>query len=350
MLSLVITLNDILHCSRYDLDNETQRIVQVLIKELQPWRKFLERLDKTSPSQNALDGRIKEAVWKFEDSLESLLTQQIPSQLQTLPEIVPIDLQSLQDEAHSLIETLKDMKKTYIYEVENMPQDEPITSSIGFHGTNSKMIGLSDQFQLLKTDLMKLKHNRISLHTLVGTAGVGKTTLAMQIYQHPQIHSYYEFRAWVTVGRIPQPTSLISEGIIAQLCGIGITQGDEEIHNCSLKERLRDKNCLIVLDEVWDRDALFSLKFFYEDIRHECIQVLVSSRRRKLSNDYGHTEGYEVRFLNEEESMELLCDKVFGDEICPPRLHKAVVKIAKHCEGLPLLIIIVAAIISTSEQ
>ena len=122
---------------------------------------------------------------------------------------------------------------------------------------------------------MKLKHNRIRLHALVGTAGVGKTTLAMQIYQDPQIHSNFECHAWVTVGRTPQPTSLISEGILAQLCGIGITEGDQEIDYCSLKEMLRDKNCLIVFDDVWDRYALFSLKFFYEDIRHGCIQVLL---------------------------------------------------------------------------
>ncbi|XP_047944710.1 disease resistance RPP13-like protein 4 [Salvia hispanica] len=203
VLSLMNTIYNILHCSRFSLDVRSQQIIQALINELQPWPQILERLDKTKPSRsrkkvNALDGRIKEAIWKFEDSLESLLTQHITSsQLETLPEIVSIDLQSLENEFHSFIQKLKNMEKEYIYEVENMPQDEPITSSIGFHGTNSNMIGLSDQFQELKTELMRGDRSSHCFHALRGTAGVGKTTLAMQIYQDTDIQSKFECRVWV---------------------------------------------------------------------------------------------------------------------------------------------------------
>ncbi|XP_042016062.1 putative late blight resistance protein homolog R1A-10 isoform X2 [Salvia splendens] len=350
--SLMNTIEDILRCSRYSLVGHSQQIIQVVHNELQPWHEILKRLDNTSSSRsrkkvNALDGKIKEAVWKFEDLLESFLIQQIPSQLETLPEIVSIDLQSLQHDVHSLFETLKDMEKDYIYEVETMPQDEPISSSIGFHGPNSKMIGLSDQFQRLKYDLIRENGDRILFHCIIGTAGVGKTTLARQIYQDPEIHSKFECQAWVTVGRVPQPLSQIFQGILAQLCGIGITQGDEEI-DYILKERLDGKNCLIVLDDIWDNGVWSSMPFF-KHIQNGCIRVLVTSRRRKLM-DASISRRDEVRFLNEEESMELLCEKVFGDEICPPQLHKAAVKIAKHCEGLPLLIVTVAAIIAISNH
>ncbi|XP_047964078.1 putative late blight resistance protein homolog R1A-10 isoform X2 [Salvia hispanica] len=247
------------------------------------------------------------------------------------------------------------MEKEYIYEVENMPQDGPNSSSFGFPGTNSKMIGLSDQFEELKTKLLVDRY-RSQFHWLFGTAGVGKTTLAKQIYQDPEIHSLYECRAWVTVGRVPQPFSQILQGVLAQLCGI--TQGDEEMDYYRLKrlkerlkERLHGKYCLIVLDDVWDDDAL-SRMYFFEDIQLQdgSVQVLHTSRHRKLENYLSGEYGYEVRFLNEEESMELLCDKVFGDQICPPQLEKVAAKIAKHCEGLPLLIVTVAAIISISEH
>ncbi|XP_047975120.1 putative late blight resistance protein homolog R1A-10 [Salvia hispanica] len=353
--SLAETMNNILHCSRFSLDGRSQQIIQVVINELQPWRQILERLDKTSPSKsrkkvNALDGRIKEAIWKFEDSLEFLLIQHITSsQLETLPEIVSTDLQSLQNDADSLIQKLKDMEKEYIYEVENMPQDEPISSSFGFPGTNSKM-RLSDQFQQLKNDILR-DHFNFGLRRLVGTAGVGKTTLAMQIYQDPEIHCKFECRAWVTVGRVPQPASIISKGILAQLCGIEITQGDEEMDYYSLKERLPDKHCLIVLDDVWEEeDAWRITRHTFPYIQNQSVQVLLTGRHRILMNDYYFPSGFEVRFLNEEESMELLCVKVFGDEICPPQLQKVAIKISKHCEGLPLLIVTVAGFLSKSEQ
>ena len=141
VLSLRNTINSILNCSRFSFAGRSQQIIQIVIKELQPWQEILERLDKTSPRRsrkkvNALDERIKEVIWEFEGSLESLLTQQIPSHLQTLPEIVSIDLMSLQNDADSLIQTLKDMEKDYIYEVENMPLDQPISSLIGLYDNN----------------------------------------------------------------------------------------------------------------------------------------------------------------------------------------------------------------------
>ena len=277
MQSLMNTIDNILHCSRFSLVGFSHQMIQVVYKELQPWRRILERLDKMSPSQsrkkvNALDGRIKEAIWEFEDSLETLLIQKIPSQLQTLQEIVPIDLQSLQNEARSLIKTLKDMKKNYIYEVEHMPQDEPISSSIGFHGTNSKMVGLFDQFAGLKVNLMaNVERKTLCFHAVTGTAGIGKTTLAMKIYHDPEIHSTFECRAWVTIGRVPQLFDQIWEGILAQLCGV--TQGDEEIEDC-LEERLDGKNCLIVLDDVWETKAALNClehSFAYQKNMCSCL-------------------------------------------------------------------------------
>ncbi|XP_047942740.1 putative late blight resistance protein homolog R1C-3 [Salvia hispanica] len=354
--SLRNTINNILGCSRFSLVGGSQQIIKGVHNELILFRMILERLDVTSPSRsrkkvNALDGIIKEALWKFEDSLESLLIQQIPSQSQTLPEIVSIDLQSLENDANSLIQKLNDMEKKYSYEVENMAEDEPISSIFGFHGTNSKMIGLSDQFQLLKIQLMKRQFSHV--YMLYGMAGVGKTALAMKVYQDAEIQSKYECRAWVTVGRVPQPTSQIARGVLAQLCEI--TQGGEDISVHCLEERLHGKKCLIVLDDVWDTELVrFLVRSFHERLRD--VSVIITGRHRasmwfEMFDHLNNIVSYnEVRFLNEEESMDLLCEKVFGDEICPPHLHKSATKIAKLCEGLPLLIVTVAGILSKSEH
>ncbi|KAL1542509.1 putative late blight resistance protein R1A-10 isoform X3 [Salvia divinorum] len=352
VLSLRNTISNILCCSRFSLVARSKQILDVVYNELDPLQQILERLDDTSRSRsrkkvNALGGRIRDALWKFEDSMESLLTQHFPSQSQTIPEIVSIDLQSLQNDANSLIETLKDMKKDYIYEVENMPRDEPISSIIGFHGTNSKMIGLSDQFKQLKTDLTRSWNH---VYGLYGTAGVGKTTLAMKIYHDPKIQKIFQRRAWVTVGRVPQPIDQISRGILAQLCGT--TQGDEELDYC-IVERLKGKSCLIVLDDVWETHMWDLMKEVLPYNKFVGICFLLTGRHRKWMEapvSVSRVSWNEVRFLKEEESMELLCEKVFGDESCPPQLHKAATKIAKLCEGLPLLILTVAAILSKSEQ
>ncbi|XP_047955139.1 putative late blight resistance protein homolog R1A-10 isoform X2 [Salvia hispanica] len=352
VLSLKNTIKNILRCSRFSLVGRSEKIIKGVYNKVRLWGNILERLDGTSPSRsrkkvNALDGRIKEAIWRFEDSLESLLVQQIPLQFESIPDIVSIDLQSLRSDANSLIQKLKDMEKEYIYEVENMPQDKPISSIIGFHGTDSKMIGLSDQFQQLKSRIM-VDYDMICFYALYGMAGVGKTALAMKIYQDTEVQRKYECCAWATVGRVHQPFSEISRGILAQLSGT--PQGDEEIGEC-LTERLYGKKCLIVLDDVWVTDAWNCLEHSIPYIQNGCIHVLLTGRHRQLIHGYVQNDTlYEVRFLKEDESMDLLCEKVFGDESCPPQLHKAATKIAKLCEGLPLLILTVADTLSKSKQ
>ncbi|XP_047974449.1 putative late blight resistance protein homolog R1B-12 [Salvia hispanica] len=345
--SLKNTLEDIDRCPRYSLVGRSEEILEVVYRELVPWGDILLRLNHTSPSRsrknvNALDGIIKDAIWKFEDSLESLLTQQIPSQLE---KTASIDLQSLQKDAYSLIQNLYDMKEYYIYQVENMPQDEPVSSKFGFHGTNSKMIGLSDQFQKIKTRLMKIDANFGRVYSFYGMAGIGKTTLARQIYQDADIQSIYECRAWVTVGRVPQPITQILQGINAQLSGIALTD--------LFPKKIDGKHCLVVLDDVWDDLVLSALVGSLPNTENGCTHVLVTYRHRMLMSDTLAVfpgNGCEVRFLNEKESTDLLCDKVFGDEGCPPQLHKAAIKIAKLCEGLPLMIVTIADFLSKSEH
>ena len=111
------------------------------------------------------------------------------------------------------------------------------------------------------------------------------------------IQSMYECRAWVTVGRVPLPISQIARGILAQLCGI--TQGDEEISDHCLEERLYGKKCLVVLDDVWETSNLAEDSFL--NIKNGCVHILLTSRHRKLLNGFLYGTWNEVRFLNGEE-------------------------------------------------
>ena len=155
-----------------------------------------------------------------------------------------------------------------------MPRDEPISSFIGFHGANSKMIGLSDQFQQLKTDLMRDILNQTYAHILYGMAGLGKTTLAMQIYQDAEIQSKFEYRAWVTIGRVPQSTDEIARGIRAQLFG----------DHC-LRTIPEGKNCLIVFDDVWGSHIPGKCLPFTES--GSCRVLLIGRHRIWVSNCFG---------------------------------------------------------------
>ncbi|XP_042040380.1 late blight resistance protein R1-A-like [Salvia splendens] len=331
----------------------------------------------------------KERVWDFKDLKESLFSLQFPLQFQfgsPPPDqlemtsniqrrrrrrrrdkhkvghskssrkfrsrrdalVFSIDLRCLQDDVGFFVRALEDMKRKYIYELCNMGEDEAaMSSTIGFRGINSEMIGLSDEFQQLKRDLLEDSWSHVEM--LVGMAGVGKTTLAAKIYQDPEILSNFECRAWVTVGRKPE-LSRVSRSILAQLCRgrLGFANADDY-----LKQRAEGKKCLIVLDDVWEAQVMRSLMSFLPHPEKATIVILLTAREKSVLENCTLgmvSESTLVRFLNLEESKKLLCEKVFGEEICPPQLDNAATKIAKNCEGLPLMILTVADIISKSEQ
>ncbi|XP_047964388.1 disease resistance protein RPP13-like isoform X2 [Salvia hispanica] len=323
--------------------------MQRTYEELQPFQEILERLDDTSKSRsrkkvNALDKRIKKKLEGFEDWLEYVVSQQILAQLESpARNVVSIDLQCLYDDVRALFQVRRLMEKEYVYELRNMAEDE---GPIRFGGTKSKMMGLHDQLEQVKNDLDG-DFDRKLVCALVGMGGVGKTTLANEIFEDPRILSKYEHRAWVTVSRKPQKIVELSRGIVAQL-----VEGGKEMDEKEIVLELEGKKCLVVLDDVWERKILSSLIGSLPSVGN--ILVLVTARERDVvENITSERSGLNitvVRFLNEEESKDLLCHKVFGDEICPSRLDKAATKIAKKCEGLPLMIVTVADILSESRN
>lgn len=146
----------------------------------------LQRLDKSSPSKsrkkvNGLDGRIKEAVWEFEDLLESHLSDHILSQDIDVP-LSSVDLRGQQHQFVSFIETLKGLHDEYLHELLNMPlveDDELGSSGDDFDGI---MVGLTNDFEDMKSRLTDENgdHNTFMLH---GMAGVGKTNFARKLYE-----------------------------------------------------------------------------------------------------------------------------------------------------------------------
>ncbi|XP_057789230.1 putative late blight resistance protein homolog R1C-3 [Salvia miltiorrhiza] len=391
VISLRNTIDFILHSSHFSLIEPSPHIIQLVYEELDPLQEILYTLDDTSKSKsrkkvNALDGRIKDLIWEFEDLLVYLLHQQIHSKFhavqideemkervwefqrsmgfQGLMESLPsqpkgskntprfyIDLQFLQHDVSSFIERLEDLEEEYIYEVDNMPEDEDEDDddqSISTRsGTKSKMIGLSDQFQQLKQILVDRKmesYDKKKCVVLVGTAGVGKTALAEAVFEDPEVMSRFEHRVWVRVGRKSQ-FDHVSRAILAEM--FGIVQGDDEL-GAYLEERLEGKECLIVLDDVWEQEIVDSLK---RSLSNGLVHILVTTRDRTITLLTSYPRSVIlVRFLNEEESKELLCEKVFGEKDCPFQLDKAAGKIAKKCEGLPLMIVTVADILLESHD
>ncbi|KAH6767787.1 hypothetical protein C2S52_018770 [Perilla frutescens var. hirtella] len=210
----------------------------------------------------------------------------------------------------------------------------------------SSMIGLSDQFleirdQLTATERLRDPasiYNEITIW-ISGMAGIGKTTLAKKLFHDPSVKVSFECRAFVRMGR--DYVVFDSEK--------RIMEGNEDLDE-GFWRLFTDRKFLIVFDDV--RDDHLSLHQI-DGIRegNKLSWILVTSRMDP-SHPRLQFSCLKMRFLNEEESWELLRREVFGEdeEDCPSLLVKPGKKIAEKCEGLPLLINAVAPILVSKAQ
>ncbi|KAL8524856.1 hypothetical protein ACS0TY_014460 [Phlomoides rotata] len=287
-------------------------------KELKSFQNFVERLNsKSRKRMNASLGPITEAIRKFEKDLGD------------------------KEGIHSLIEMLK---KTQLEYYSSLKDEEEVVSK-------SKMVGLCDVQSKLKEEIVGdwVENNVFSV---VGMVGIGKTTLAREIFEDLDTSEWFNCRAWVRVGNELKPEE-ITDVILAQVDPEAhqmLKGGDEEEMTERLKEILKSRRYLIVLDDVWSYNVHAYLKNAFPDNRNGS-RVLLTTRIKYVAQDVSFSSRLiDMRLLDKEESWQLLCDKVFSGNSCPPHLEEAGKKIAEKCDGLPLTILTVANLLSKAEE
>ncbi|KAH6761558.1 hypothetical protein C2S52_018991 [Perilla frutescens var. hirtella] len=213
------------------------------------------------------------------------------------------------------------------------------------------MVGFSDEFLKIKDRLKHVSGNYV-VTPITGMAGIGKTTLANAIFNDLDILEHFDFRAWVTVGRkwkLKEILLVILAQVDADMDGMIM----EEVTSIGdyLKERLKGKRHLIVLDDVWDKQVWNELNSLFADDKNGR-KILITTRLDQVGRGASNPVSgiVKMQLLNKEESWDLLREKVFGDELCPYVLEKIGRKIAANCEGLPLLIVAVANLLSREER
>ncbi|XP_057488145.1 putative late blight resistance protein homolog R1A-10 isoform X2 [Actinidia eriantha] len=217
-------------------------------------------------------------------------------------------------------------------------------------GEEETIVGFEEEVFIIKEQLTGVP-KQLDVISIVGMPGIGKTTLAKKVYNDPLVQYHFHIRAWITVSQEYEKKDL--------LCGLlnsvmrhtnGVDQMREEELAPRLKKSLKGRRYFIVMDDIWDSNVWFDLKTCFPDdnngsrimftSRNEDVALLAKSSRPPLS----------LRFLTSDESWVLFQQKVFRRETCPPQLTKIGKHIAKKCQGIPLVIVVVAGILTKEEQ
>ncbi|KAJ9553990.1 hypothetical protein OSB04_018035 [Centaurea solstitialis] len=207
------------------------------------------------------------------------------------------------------------------------------------------VVGLDRDAEIIRDKLFE-DTKQLCVVSIVGMGGQGKTTLATKLFNDPFLKYHFHIRAWATVSQ----TYVKRDLLIQILTSIGVQDDLEKEYDSKLREKLHKKlmgrRYLIVIDDIWSIEDLDELKMFFPN-DNTSSRILLTSRLNEVAlHVKPHGCVHSLPSLTEEESWELLKQKVFHGNECPEWLIEPGRQIARKCYGLPLLVVVMAGVLA----
>nr|ABF00985.1 disease resistance protein RPP13 variant [Arabidopsis thaliana] len=214
------------------------------------------------------------------------------------------------------------------------------------------VVGLEDDAKILLEKLLDYEEKNRFIISIFGMGGLGKTALARKLYNSRDVKERFEYRAWTYVSQ-EYKTGDILMRIIRSL---GMTSGEEleKIRKFAEEELevylyglLEGKKYLVVVDDIWEREAWDSLKRALP-CNHEGSRVIITTRIKAVAEGVdGRFYAHKLRFLTFEESWELFEQRAFRNiQRKDEDLLKTGKEMVQKCRGLPLCIVVLAGLLS----
>ncbi|KAF2950049.1 hypothetical protein DAI22_01g163000 [Oryza sativa Japonica Group] len=194
---------------------------------------------------------------------------------------------------------------------------------------------------------------RLKTVSIVGAAGLGKTTLAKMVYD--TLRPRFDCGAFVSVSAINPDMAMVFMRMLRQLDdddkheSVGgeepSVSGEAQLVD-QLSKFLRDRRYLIVIDDLWDKPS-------WEMIKHALVEnycgsrIITTTRNFSVADQAGMP--YELKPLSAENSKILFLQRIFGhdNKIClDDEFAEVADKILKKCDGVPIAILALASLLA----
>ncbi|XP_042001144.1 putative late blight resistance protein homolog R1B-14 [Salvia splendens] len=344
--SLFNTINHILNHDEFPISVYGKQQIGRLQEKVASLLDFLEDFKEEG---SRLERRIRDAANEAEDVIEHWMHEHIRSTAAGLATDVEYDLGELNmamQEINSIAEEVEELIQPNREKLQSSPTPTPAVERMlqSSPTPTPAAVGLEKQVDLLRVWLLDYPAISIS-----GMGGIGKTTLARAVFEDEQVVNYFHVRVWITVSQNYQIESVFEELLFSlekQVEKGLVNECDTTEHK--LSQILMNNTYLIVLDDLWSREALRDITKVIP-IAENGSRIMITSREEGMVSYDSATE-HKMGLMDERVSWCLLKQKVFGSRECPSELEKIGKDIAKACKGIPLAIVVAARILSQTNQ
>ncbi|KDO40322.1 hypothetical protein CISIN_1g0450122mg, partial [Citrus sinensis] len=190
---------------------------------------------------------------------------------------------------------------------------------------------------LLRDDLRP--DNGLSVYSIHGLGGVGKTTLAQLVYNDDRVQRHFEIKAWTCVSE-DFDVSRVTQSILKSIAN-DHSKNDDDLNLLQekLKKQLSGKKFLLVLDDVWNENynswCTLSCPF---GAGASGSKIVVTHRNQDVAATMRAVSGKTLKELSDDDCLRVLIQHSLGAGVFNIRqsLKEVAEKIAKKCKGLPL--------------
>ncbi|XP_040957869.1 disease resistance protein RGA2 [Gossypium hirsutum] len=221
----------------------------------------------------------------------------------------------------------------------------PVFSGVG--GTNSfldssRVVGReADVLKVVDLLISSATHQRLSIVSIVGMAGLGKTTLAKSVCNNGTIKNHFKKIIWVCVAEnfdVRRILLEMLESLTRKPCEI--KNGDVVLRE--IQKELKEKTFLLVLDDVWDEDIknwldLKGSLLGMNGSKQSCILVTSRSENVALVRESPPYHRHHLKMMIDEECWSIIRERAFGNSSISPELEVIGRDIACKCGGVPLV-------------
>ncbi|KAL7106347.1 hypothetical protein ACP275_07G107200 [Erythranthe tilingii] len=177
-----------------------------------------------------------------------------------------------------------------------------------------------------------------SILPIVGMGGLGKTTVAREVFDHEAIKRRFPKRFWVHVSE-NFDLMILFRKILTSLTRTNVKLESRQDVLEELQTYLGAGRFLLVLDDVWN-DSEGKWDDFINPLRKISSAtgngIVVTTRNQSVASLVTTLPIHKLNGLSEEECWSIIKAKAFVDGNVPSEFELVGVSIAKKCQGLPL--------------